>query len=258
MAILNVTPDSFYKESRGNTNELIFNKANEFIKLSADIIDIGGYSSRPGAIDISTEVETNRVLNGIKIVKSICKKTLISVDTFRAEVAEIAIKNGANIINDISGGQGNSDIYKIAAKHSAPYIMMHMRGTPQNMHDLTSYENLLPDLIKYFSEHINLAQEKGVNDIIIDPGLGFSKTLEQNYEIVRNISLLNVLNKPILIGASRKSMLYKLLKTIPEEALNATTCINTVALMNGASILRVHDVKEAKEVVEVINKLTSC
>ncbi len=255
MGIINTTPDSFYKDSRIQSNKLILQQIDTFIKEGVDVIDIGGYSSRPGADDVDEQEEINRILPAITSIKKKFPNLLISIDTFRPQVAKIALENGANIINDISGGQYDDSIFKIAADFSAPYIMMHMRGTPKTMQSLTQYNHLIKDLIYFFSEQIQLAQKQGVKDIIIDPGLGFGKTLNQNYEIIKYLELFKVLEKPILIGASRKSMLYKLLNTTPENSLNATSVINTFALLNGANILRVHDVKEAVEVKKIINKI---
>lgn len=255
MGIINTTPDSFFEDSRVNSNDSILTQTSRFIKEGVDIIDIGGYSSRPGADNVSETEELNRVLPAIKNIRLKHPNILISIDTFRTNVAKESLKMGANIINDISGGQNNESIYKISADFSAPYIMMHMRGNPQNMQNDTNYKNLMKDLILFFSNQINIAQKNGVNDIIIDPGLGFSKTLDQNYEIVSKLGLLNVLEKPILIGASRKSMLYKLLETSANECLNATTITNTIATINGANILRVHDVKEAVEIKKIMSKI---
>lgn len=255
MGIINTTPDSFFKGSRVYSIDSIISQVQRFINEGVDIIDIGGYSSRPGADDVSEKEELNRILPAIKSIKEKFPKLLISIDTFRTHVAQESLKIGANIINDISGGQNNESIYKVAAHFSAPYIMMHMRGTPQNMQNNTHYKNLLKDLIFFFSNQIKIAQKNGIKDIIIDPGLGFSKTLDQNYEILSKISLLNVLNKPILIGLSRKSMLYNLLKNTANDCLNATTIANTIALMNGANILRVHDINEAVEIKKIMTKI---
>lgn len=257
MGIINTTPDSFFEGSRKNSIESILSQTAQFIEEGANIIDIGGYSSRPGADDVSEDEELRRTTPAIEAIKKLHPDILISIDTFRTRVAEEALKSGANIINDISGGINNNSIYKIAANYSAPYIMMHMKGTPQNMQKNTSYNNLIKDLIKFFSNQINIAQKCGVKDIIIDPGLGFSKTLNQNYEIVAKLHLLNILKKPILIGASRKSMLYKLLQIDAENSLNATSVINTISLMNGANILRVHDIREAIEAKLIVEKIKS-
>ena len=255
MGIVNTTPDSFYEGSRVESTNQIIEQVNQFVKEGVDIIDVGGYSSRPGADEVSEEEEINRILPAIKLIRQTFKNLLISIDTFRPNVAKIALENGANIINDISGGQFDEQIFNIASTYSAPYIMMHMRGTPQNMQNNTHYEQLIKELVYFFSKQIQTAQKNGVKDIIIDPGLGFSKTLEQNYEIIKHLDLFKVLDKPILIGASRKSMLYKLLDISADESLNATTVINTIALLNGANILRVHDVKEAVELKKTYRKI---
>jgi len=255
MGIINTTPDSFFADSRKNSTSEITTQVSDFIQAGASIIDIGGYSSRPGAKDISESEETQRVLPAIEAIRTKFPSILISIDTFRATVAEKAIQKGANIINDISGGQVDSNIFNVSAKHSAPYIMMHMKGTPQNMQKNTDYNHLMKDLISFFSNQIKLAKQSGVKDIIIDPGLGFSKTLDQNYEIIAKLDLFKTLEQPILIGASRKSMLYNLLNINASESLNATSIINTISLLNGASILRVHDVKEAMEAQLITSKI---
>ena len=255
MGIINTTPDSFFEGSRLNSIDSISAQTQRFINEGVNIIDIGGYSSRPGADDVSEKDELDRILPAIKKIREKFPEILISIDTFRTNIAQSALKAGANIINDISGGQNNASIYKTAANFLAPYIMMHMRGTPQNMQKDTTYKNLLKELILFFSNQIKIAQKNGVKDIIIDPGLGFSKTLNQNYEIISKISLLNVLEKPVLIGLSRKSMLYNLLGNTANECLNATTITNTLAVINGANILRVHDVKEAVEIQKIIGKI---
>ncbi len=255
MGIINTTPDSFFEDSRTQSIDLILKQVSQFINEGVDVVDIGGYSSRPGADDVTEQEEINRILPAIIAIRKAHPNLIISIDTFRPTVAEVALKNGANIINDISGGLLDTSIFKIASDYTAPYIMMHMKGTPKNMQNNTQYQHLIKDLVYFFSKQIQLAQQFGVKDIIIDPGLGFSKTLDQNYEIIEHLDLFKVLEKPILIGASRKSMLYKLLDITPKEALNATTIINTIALLNGANILRVHDVKEAVEVKKIVEKI---
>ena len=257
MGIINTTPDSFFDRSRKNSTTEIITQVTKFITEGVDIIDIGGYSSRPGAKDISEEEELQRVLPAIQAIRVSFPDVLISIDTFRANVAEKALLEGANIINDISGGQAEPKIFKISAKHNAPFIMMHMKGTPQNMQKNTDYNHLIKDLIYFFSKQIKLAKAQGVKDIIIDPGLGFSKTLDQNYESIAKLKMFKTLNHPILIGASRKSMLYKLLKVNASESLNATSIINTISLLNGANILRVHDVKEAVETKLISSKVNT-
>ena len=251
MGILNVTPDSFYDGGVYSNENEILKQAEKMILDGVDIIDIGGYSSKPGAKKITIKEEEKRVLPIIKLIYKTFKKTIISVDTFRSEIAEKSINAGASIINDISGGDFDNNIYKIAERYKAPYIMMHMKGDPSNMQINPTYQNINYEIIKNLSKKIDFAQKKGVCDIIIDPGFGFGKTIEHNYQILNNLKLYKVLQKPILIGVSRKSMIYKLLKTDPSKALNGTTALNTIALINGANILRVHDVKQANEVIKL-------
>ena len=251
MGILNVTPDSFYDGGVYSNENEILKQAEKMILDGVDIIDIGGYSSKPGAKKITIKEEEKRVLPIIKLIYKTFKKTIISVDTFRSEIAEKSINAGASIINDISGGDFDNNIYKIVERYKAPYIMMHMKGDPSNMQINPTYQNINYEIIKNLSKKIDFAQKKGVCDIIIDPGFGFGKTIEHNYQILNNLKLYKVLHKPILIGVSRKSMIYKLLKTDPSKALNGTTALNTIALINGANILRVHDVKQANEVIKL-------
>ena len=255
MGIINATPDSFYSASRVNNSKDAIEIAKKMISDGAKILDIGGYSSRPGAKDISEEEELDRVLPLIHEIKERNKDILVSIDTFRSKVAEEAIKAGADIINDISGGLKEPEIFEISAKYGVPYILMHMQGTPQNMMFNTSYSNLMEDIHNYFEQQIKQAKEKGVTDIIIDPGFGFSKNLQQNYKLLKELPELNSLNCPILVGISRKSMIYKRLGNTAEESLNGTSVLNTIALLNGAGILRVHDVKEAVECVKLTSHL---
>ena len=251
MGILNVTPDSFYDGGVYSNEKEVLKQVEKMILDGVDIIDIGGYSSKPGAKTITIKEEEKRVLPIIKLIYKTFKKTIISVDTFRSEIAEKSLNAGASIINDISGGDFDNNIYKIAERYKAPYIMMHMKGNPSNMQINPTYKNINYEIIKNLSKKIDFAQKKGVCDIIIDPGFGFGKTIEHNYQILNNLKLYKVLHKPILVGVSRKSMIYKLLKTDPSSALNGTTALNTVALINGANILRVHDVKQANEVIKL-------
>ena len=251
MGILNVTPDSFYDGGVYSNEKEVLKQVEKMILDGVDIIDIGGYSSKPGAKTITIKEEEKRVLPIIKLIYKTFKKTIISVDTFRSEIAEKSLNAGASIINDISGGDFDNNIYKIAERYKAPYIMMHMKGNPSNMQINPTYKNINYEIIKNLSKKIDFAQKKGVCDIIIDPGFGFGKTIEHNYQILNNLKLYKVLHKPILIGVSRKSMIYKLLKTDPSKALNGTTALNTIALINGANILRVHDVKQANEVIKL-------
>lgn len=255
MGILNVTPDSFYDGGVFSNEKKILHQVEKMILDGADIIDVGGYSSKPGAEKIPLKEEEKRVIPIIKLINKTFDKTVISVDTFRSEIAEKSLSEGASIINDISGGDLDKNIYQIANKYRAPYIMMHMKGIPSNMQHNPKYENINYEIIKNLSLKIDSAEKKGVSDIIIDPGFGFGKTIQHNYQILNNIKLYTVLKKPILVGVSRKSMIYKLLESDPSEALNGTTSLNTIALINGANILRVHDVKEAKEVIKLYSFL---
>jgi len=255
MGVLNVTPDSFYDGGVFSNEKKILAQVEKMILDGADIIDIGGFSSKPGAKTISLKEEEKRVIPIIKLINKTFNKIIISVDTFRSEIAEKSLNEGASIINDISGGDLDKNIYQISYKYKAPYIMMHMNGIPLNMQNNPKYENINHDIIKDFTSKIDSAEKKGVCDIIIDPGFGFGKTIQHNYQILNNLKLYTVLKKPILVGISRKSMIYKLLKTDPSKALNGTTSLNTIALINGANILRVHDVKEAKEVIKLYSFL---
>ena len=255
MGVLNVTPDSFYDGGVFSNEKKILAQVEKMILDGADIIDIGGFSSKPGAKTISLKEEEKRVIPIIKLINKTFNKIIISVDTFRSEIAEKSLNEGASIINDISGGDLDKNIYQISYKYKAPYIMMHMNGVPSNMQNNPKYENINHDIIKDFTSKIDSAEKKGVCDIIIDPGFGFGKTIQHNYQILNNLKLYTVLKKPILVGISRKSMIYKLLKTDPSKALNGTTRLNTIALINGANILRVHDVKEAKEVIKLYSFL---
>ncbi|MDA7716467.1 dihydropteroate synthase [Flavobacteriaceae bacterium] len=255
MGVLNVTPDSFYDGGIYSSEKKILKQVEKMILDGSDIIDIGGYSSKPGATSITVEEEEKRVIPIIKLIYKTFKESIISVDTFRSEISEKSINAGASIINDISGGDLDNNIYKIAGKYKTPYIIMHMRGNPSNMQNNPVYKNINYEIIKNLSKKIDLAQSNGVGDIIIDPGFGFGKTIEHNYQILNNLKLYKILDKPILVGISRKSMIYKLLKTDPSKALNGTTVLNTIALINGANILRVHDVKEAKEVIKLCSFL---
>ena len=255
MGVLNVTPDSFYDGGVFSNEKKILAQVEKMILDGADIIDIGGFSSKPGAKTISLKEEEKRVIPIIKLINKTFNKIIISVDTFRSQIAEKSLNEGASIINDISGGDLDKNIYQISYKYKAPYIMMHMNGVPSNMQNNPKYENINHDIIKDFTSKIDSAEKKGVCDIIIDPGFGFGKTIQHNYQILNNLKLYTVLKKPILVGISRKSMIYKLLKTDPSKALNGTTSLNTIALINGANILRVHDVKEAKEVIKLYSFL---
>lgn len=257
MGILNVTPDSFYDGGFYDNQKKVLDQVEKMINDGASIIDIGGYSSRPGADNISPDVELARVLPIVKLIKEKFSKVLISVDTFRSEVAKECVKNGADIINDISGGSLDSKMFETVAKLNVPYIIMHMRGNPANMMSKTDYENIIEEMENYFSEKIELAKSFGVNDIIIDPGFGFSKTTNQNFDILKNLTFLNKFDKPLLVGVSRKSMIYKTLNISPIDSLNGSTVLHTISLLNGAKIIRTHDVKEASECIRLVNEVKS-
>ena len=254
MGILNLTPDSFYDGDMYNNEKTILNQVEKMLNEGASFIDLGAYSSRPGATHISEDEEKNRIIKVVELLVKEFPKANLSIDTFRSSVANECLSAGACVINDITGSEYDSEILKIAHKHNAPYIMMHMRGMPADMMKNNKYNNLIKDILYYFSKKIEAARSTKVNDIIIDPGFGFSKDIDQNYSLLKNLDLLKSLNLPILVGLSRKSMIYKLLKTTPEYALNGSTTLNTIALLNGASILRVHDVKEAMECIKITNQ----
>ena len=255
MGILNITPDSFYDGGRYNSDKKILNHVEKMIDDGATFIDIGAYSSRPGGIEIDENEELRRIIPSLELVKKKFPKIIISIDTFRSKVAEACLNSGAAIINDISGSELDKKMFEIIAKYNVPYIIMHMRGNPQNMMDKTNYDDMIQEMIKYFSNKINKAISYKINDIIIDPGFGFAKNIKQNYDLLNHLDLLKILEKPIMVGISRKSMIYKLLDSTAEEALNGTTVLNTLALIKGASILRVHDVKEANECINLIRSL---
>ena len=252
MGIINMTDDSFYDGGTNYNSNKTLKKVTKFIKEGADIIDIGGYSSRPGAKNISIKEEWKRIKDIIPIVNKNFPKTIISVDTFRSEIAKRAIENGAHIINDISGGSIDKCLFDTVASLKTPYILTHIKGNPENMQENPNYNSVINEITKYFHKKIKTLKSKGINNIIIDPGFGFGKSLQHNYEILNNLNKFKKFNLPILIGVSRKSMIYRLLKTNPKEALNGTTVVNTLCLLGGANILRVHDVKEAKECIKII------
>ena len=257
MGILNITPDSFFSGSRLQTEKEILLQAEKMLHEGADFLDLGAYSSRVGAIDISPEEEEKRLIPAVKSIAKTFPNALLSIDTFRAHIAEKAIENGAHIINDISGGNLDLQMFKMAGKLKVPYILMHMKGTPQTMADLNQYENMIQEISFYFSEKIEMLKAAGVKDIILDPGFGFAKNIQQNFELLKQLENFRFLGFPVLTGISRKSMIWKSLHISPEQALNGTTVLNTIALANGASILRVHDVKEAKECIQLISLLNS-
>lgn len=252
MGIVNVTPDSFYAGSRKQERISALDTARQMILEGAKIVDIGGYSTRPGAAEITIDEELERVLPIIQAIRSEFPSMAISIDTFRSKVAEKAILAGANIINDVSGFEIDPKIVDIAAKHQVPYVLMHMRGTPGTMQSLTDYDNIFKEISLYFSQKIAHLQQAGVHDIILDPGFGFAKTIEQNHHLLRHLETFQLFGKPVLAGLSRKSMIYKKLGISPEESLEGTIALNTIALLKGAKILRVHDVKEAKTLIDLL------
>ena len=255
MGVLNVTPDSFFDGGRYTQEKSILERAEIMLEEGATLIDIGGYSSRPGAEDIDAKEEKKRVVESIKSVSKTFPEAYISVDTFRAAVAREAVEAGACMINDISGGALGGQMFETVADLKVPYILMHMRGTPQTMTQHTSYENVLLEVLDYLQQKIAELRKLGVVDIIADPGFGFAKAPAQSYELLRQLGAFKVLDVPLLAGLSRKSIIYRKLGVTPQEALNGTTVLNTIALMNGASILRVHDIKEATETIKLY-KLT--
>lgn len=256
MGILNITPDSFFEGSRffDNKKELL-RQVKKMMEDGVDIIDVGGYSTRPNAADITVREELRRVIPIIDEIKSKWPDSIISIDTFRAEVAQEAITNGADIINDISGGDLDPDLPQVVATAKVPYIIMHTRGTPQTMNQLTDYSDIAVDVLSELQQKVIRFEKKGIKDIIIDPGFGFAKTLDQNYQLLNKLTTLHAIERPILVGVSRKSMIWKLLSITPEDALNATTALNMYCLTKGAAILRVHDVKEAKQTIDLYRQL---
>ena len=255
MGIINLTPDSFYDGGKLTSKKEILLKAEQMLKEGATFLDLGAYSSRPGAQFVSEKEEINRVLPVIKILLNEFPETLVSIDTFRSNVANESISAGASLINDISAGKLDDHMFKIIAQHQVPYVMMHMRGTPELMMKNTDYIDLTKEVLYYFSERIAKARSFGINDLIADPGFGFSKTLDQNYELFNDLELFKNLNVPLLIGISRKSMIQKKIKTTAENSLNGTTALHAIAIQKGASILRVHDVKEAFETINLLQNL---
>lgn len=258
MGILNVTPDSFFEGSRKETEQQIIDRVNEILNQGGTIIDIGGQSTRPTSTLISAHEEIERLKFALSIINREFPEAILSVDTFYSDVARFCVEeHGVAIINDISGGEIDKEMFKTVAKLNVPYILMHMRGTPQTMSTLTDYDNLIQDVFYYFSEKIAELHLLGVNDIIIDPGFGFSKTLDQNYELMASLNGLSIFEMPLLVGISRKKMISGFLDTTPAESLNGTTILNAFALQNGANILRVHDVKEAVEAIKLTEKILS-
>jgi len=258
MGILNITPDSFYAGSRKQTEKEIIERMETILREGGDIIDIGGYSTRPNATEVTTEEEMNRLEFALNIINTHFPDVILSVDTFRAGIARKCVEEyGVAIINDIAGGELDADMFHVIADLQVPYIMMHMRGTPQTMQQYTTYDNMIVDIRKYFADKVYQLQLLGVNDIILDPGFGFSKTLDQNYQLMHSLKEFAIFELPLLVGISRKGMIYKFLENTPTESLNGTTVLNTIALLNGADIIRVHDVREAKEAVQLVTKYNS-
>ena len=255
MGVMNLTPDSFYDGGKLTSKKEILLQANKMLKEGATFLDLGAYSSRPGAQFVSEKEEMHRLLPVIKILLDEFPEILLSIDTFRSNVANESIYAGASLINDISAGTLDDHMFKIIAQHQVPYVMMHMRGTPETMMQNTDYRDLTKEVIYYFSERIAKARSFGINDLIVDPGFGFSKTLDQNYELFNNLELFRHLNVPLLIGISRKSMIQKKIKTTAADSLNGTTALHAIAIQKGVSILRVHDVKEAFETINLLQNL---
>jgi dihydropteroate synthase len=252
MGIVNLTPDSFYKSSRISTDKEILKHVESMLNDGMDILDLGGYSSRPGTKNVSIQEEIDRVKSPIQQIKKAFPSLPLSLDTFRSDVAEVGLNEGIEIINDISAGLLDERILDVVAAAKVPFIAMHMQGNMETVHNTFEYGELFNEMVRYFSERISTLQSKGIHDIIIDPGFGFSKSIEQNYQLLDQLDQFQLLEKPILVGFSRKSMIYKKLNKTADESLNGTTVLNTIALSKGASILRVHDVKEAKEIISLL------
>lgn len=254
MGIINVTPDSFFSGSRYKTREEIIGAAAGMIRDGADIIDVGGYSTRPGAEDVSAETEKKRLLEAVKLIKKEFPEAVISVDTFRADVAQEAVLDcGASIINDVAGGEADPAMFGIIEKLNVPYVLTHMQGTPRTMQVKPEYGNVVADVLKWLGQRIHRLRSAGVRDIIVDPGFGLGKSIDHNFEILRCLGDFRIAGLPVLAGVSRKSMIWKTLGISPEESLNGTTVLNTVALMKGADIIRVHDVKQAAEAIKLLS-----
>nr|WP_297307946.1 dihydropteroate synthase [uncultured Flavobacterium sp.] len=255
MGILNCTPNSFYDGGKYKTETDFLNQTEKMLIEGASIIDLGAYSTQPNAPFVSEEEELNRILAAVSAIVKHFPEVILSIDTFRAEVAKQCIENGAVIINDVSAGFLDDKMFEVVGNYKVPYIMMHMKGTPQNMQKFTDYDDVMKDMMYYFSERIEKAKQYGIVDAILDPGFGFSKTLNQNFEVLNKLELLNEFNLPVLSALSRKSMIYKLLETEPSDVLNGTTVLHTISLMKGAKLLRAHDVKEAVECVKLTQKM---
>lgn len=253
MGILNLTPDSFYDGDELSTNEELLKKAQKLLEEGAGILDLGAVSTKPGAAEVSEDEELRRLLPALRLLRSTFPGIFISVDTYRSGVALTAAECGADVINDISGGTRDPEMFRVVAKTKLPYVIMHMQGTPQNMQHDPRYKNVVKEVYGFLKSQISKATKAGIKQVIADPGFGFGKTVEHNYELLRNLSAFQKLKCPVLAGISRKSMINKVLKTAPASALNGTTVLNTIALLNGVNIIRVHDVKEARQCIELIN-----
>ncbi|WP_420582369.1 dihydropteroate synthase [Reichenbachiella sp.] len=256
MGIINLTADSFYDGGKIKSDKDLLMKVEKMVEEGVDILDVGAYSSRPGATDIPMKEEWEAAVDGIDSILKHFPESIISIDTFRATVAKGALEHGACIVNDISSGNLDTGMFDLLAEMNVPYIMMHMKGNPQTMANLTDYDRMVSEIIDYFNAKLKTLRSRGVKDIIIDPGFGFAKTKEQSFELLNKLDLLKILEVPMLCGVSRKSMIFKELGTTPDEALNGTTALNMACLMHGASILRVHDVKEAKETIKLFEAMT--
>ncbi len=256
MGILNLTPDSFYDGGRYNTKKNILNRVEQILSEGAEIIDIGAFSSRPGSEKVSSQEESQRLFPALQIIRKKYPDTIISVDTYRSEIAKKTVSDfGVQLINDISAGEMDENMFQTMASLKVPYIMMHMLGTPKNMQKNPHYDNLMQDISDYFAKKIEELRFLGLNDIILDPGFGFGKTIDQNYELLKRLHEFKIFEFPLLVGLSRKSMIYKYLDTTPQEALNGTSVLHTIALLNGAHILRVHDVRQAMETIKLVQKI---
>ena len=254
MGILNVTPDSFFDGGQYTSSTALLKQAENMLQAGADFIDIGGYSTKPNAVAVTEEDELQRVLPVVKALRKSFPTALLSIDTFRAKVAQAVLDEGVAVVNDISAG-ADEQMMSVVASFRVPYVLMHMRGNPQTMQSMTQYENLMQELIYYFAQKIKQAQAAGITDCILDPGFGFAKTTEQNFEMLNQLEQFQVVQAPVLVGISRKSMIYKSLETTPDRALNGTTFLHAIALSKGANVLRVHDVKEAVECIRLYQKL---
>lgn len=255
MGILNITPDSFYSDSRKLTEESIRLQVRKIVDEGGQMIDLGAYSSRSGADEVSVSEEMERLRKGMKVLREEAPDIPVSIDTFRADVAKMCVEElGADIINDISGGELDSKMFSTVARLGVPYVLMHMKGTPQNMQQEAHYENLMKEIMLYFAEKVQRLRDLGQKDIILDPGYGFAKTIDHNYELLQHQEMLKIFELPILVGLSRKSMVYNLLESTPQQALNGTSVLHTLALLKGTNILRVHDVKACAEVIKIVQK----